>query len=77
MSTGVQSLDQVVKPTGMSGVYLTALRNIDLDALPAVIAGRPVTALAPHPHEEELIYLTTDHPETLAFLPDPYLDLRP
>ena len=45
--------------------------------MPATIDDRPVTAIAPHPHDDDLIYLTTEHPEALAFLPDPYVDLRP
>jgi hypothetical protein len=58
-------------------VYTIALCDFDIDALPAAIQGRPITAIAPHPHDPDQLYLTTAHPETLAFLPDPYIDLRP
>jgi len=77
MAFGVQHLDQRATPAGMNGVYLIALQDIDLDALPALIGERPITAVAPHPRDPDLLYVTTQHPESLAFLPDPYVDLRP
>jgi hypothetical protein len=76
MSTGIQSLDAYVQPAGFHGVYAVPMQHFDLDALPATIGGRPITAIAPHPRNEDLLYVTTEHPETLAFLPDPYVDLR-
>ena len=42
---------------------------------PLSIRGRRVTAIAPHPEADDLFYVTTGHPETLAFLPDPYVEL--
>ena len=77
MRTGVQHLDERVMPAGVCGVYVVAIRDIDIEALPALINGKPVTALAPHPGEDDLFYVTTEHPESLAFLPKPYIDLRP
>jgi len=77
MASGSQALDKFVKPAGLYGVYIVAMQYIDLENLPATIDDRPVTAIAPHPHDDDLIYLTTEHPEALAFLPDPYVDLRP
>ena len=76
MTAGTQPLDQRARPTGWHGVYVLALQDIDLDALPATIDGRPVTAFAPHPNDENLLYVTTEHPEALSFLPDPYVDLQ-
>ena len=72
-----QQLDKYATPAGSDGVYVVAIEKIDLDALPAMIGDRPITALAPHPNHDDLVYLTTGHPETLAFLPEPYVDLRP
>ena len=77
MTCGSQHLDNYVTPAGMHGVYVVPMHVIDLDALPVLIHGRPVTAIAPHPHDDDSYYLTTEHPEALAFLPDPYIDLRP
>jgi hypothetical protein len=62
--------------TGRRGVYIVPLHAIDLEALPARIEGRPITALAPHPDEEDYLYVTTGQPESLAFLGRPYVDLR-
>lgn len=39
------------------------------------VNGRPITAIAPHPHLDDLVYLTTGPPETLSFLPDPYVEI--
>ena len=77
MVSVIQQLDQHVERSGTRGVYIVAIQNLDLDALPAMINGRPVTAIAPHPRDEDRLYVTTEHPEALAFLPDPYMDLRP
>jgi|GEM_PF-1653358 len=77
MGNGVQHLDAYVRPAGVNGVYIVPMSALDLDALPALVGGRPITAIAPHPRDEDLYYVTTEHPETLAFLPDPYIDLRP
>ena len=77
MVSVIQQLDQHVERSGTRGVYIVAIQNLDLDALPAMINGRPITAIAPHPHDEDRFYVTTEHPEALAFLPDPYIDLRP
>ena len=76
MTVSAQNLDNLVKPAGPRGVYIIAIQDFDLDMLPAVIHGRPITALAPHPRQENLLYITVEHPETLGFLPDPYIDLR-
>ncbi len=44
-------------------------------ALPTV-NGRPITALAPHPQLDDLVYVTTGTPDALAFLPDPYVEIE-
>ena len=77
MTTDVQKAIPGVRPIGRAGIYLATAGALDLDARPLTIDGRPVNALAPHPSDHHLVYLTTGHPETLAFLPDPYIDLRP
>ena len=43
---------------------------------PPTVNGRPITALAPHPQLDDLIYVTTGAPDALAFLPDPYVELE-
>jgi hypothetical protein len=45
-----------------------------LDDAPPTVNGRPVTAVAPHPELDDLTYVTTGHPESLSFLPDPYVE---
>lgn len=42
---------------------------------PPTVNGRPITALAPHPQLDDLVYVTTGTPDALAFLPDPYVEL--
>ena len=75
MALGAPNLDQVAQETGLAGVFVVPLGAIDLDAGPLSLGGRSVTAIAPHPQADDLLYVTTDHPETLSFLPDPYLEL--
>jgi hypothetical protein len=75
MGLGAPNIDQFVQPTGLAGVYVVPLGAVDLDAGPWSIEGRRVTAIAPHPEAEDLLYATTGHPETLSFLPDPYVEL--
>ena len=43
---------------------------------PPTVNGRPITALAPHPQLDDLVYVTTAAPDALAFLPDPYVELE-
>lgn len=45
------------------------------DDSPPTVNGRPVTAVAPHPEFDDLLYAATGHPEALSFLPDPYVEL--
>ncbi len=76
MAAGTQALDSVVQPEGIEGVYVVATLDVDLEALPLSIGGRKVTAVGPHAVVDDLLYLTTEHPETLSFLPDPYIELE-
>ena len=62
-------------PAGVAGVFLTDTRALAGQPYPWLIDGRPVRALAPHPQQPDLVYLTTEHPETLAFLPDEYTEI--
>jgi len=75
MALGAPNLDQFAQDTGLAGVFVVPLGAVDLDAGPLSIRGRQVTAIAPHPEADDLFYVTTGHPETLAFLPDPYVEL--
>lgn len=75
MHPGNHQLEKVVIPTSQPRVYLVAVAEIDPGGPPLLIDGRPVTAVAPHPEREDLVYLTTDVPETLDFLPDPITEL--
>lgn len=47
----------------------------DTLAIPTV-NGRPITAIAPHPDLDDLVFVTTGPPDALAFLPDPYLEVE-
>lgn len=76
MALGSVALDDFAQPAGMAGVYLLPREEFDWDSGPPTIDERPVTAVAPHPDADDLLYLTTEHPETLAFLPDPVVELR-
>nr|QDY92652.1 hypothetical protein fos2004AM_00021 [uncultured Planctomycetota bacterium] len=62
------------EPAGMQGVYLVPIELLEQHTLPWFINGRPVRAWAPHPEHEDLLYLTTEHPELLSFLPEPYVE---
>lgn len=75
MALGGLNLDKVVQETGLNGVFIVPIGAIDIDRGPWSIRGRRVRAIAPHPDDDDLFYVTTRHPETLAFLPDPYLEL--
>ncbi len=56
------------------GVYLLTVETLQKHRPPWLIDDRPVRAIAPHPDRDDLLYLTVEHPETLAFLPDPYVE---
>jgi len=75
MALGGSNLDQLAQDTGLASVFVVPLGAVDLDAGPLSIRGRRVTAIAPHPEADDLFYVTTGHPETLSFLPDPYVEL--
>ncbi len=62
-------------PAGMAGLYLVSTSELARQGLPGRVDNRPIRAWAPHPEDDELVYVTTEHPETLAFLPDPYIEL--
>mgnify|MGYP001343352901 FL=1 len=64
-----------LQPTGMLGVYVVATVDFARYAADGRINQRPIRAWAPHPDHDDLVYLTTEHPETLAFLPDPYVEV--
>lgn len=67
-----QTFDDFALPGGTHDVYIIPRVYIDPDADIFFVNGRPVTAFAPHPAVDDLLYLTTGHPETLSFLPDDY-----
>ena len=69
MAAGSQNIDGQATPAGMYGVYVIAVHALDLDALPALIDGKPITAIAPHQHDDDRFYVTTEHPEALGFAP--------
>ncbi len=60
--------------TKIPGVYLAASNALADAPAGALIDGKPIRAYAPHPEFDQLIYVTTEHPDTLAFLPDAVLD---
>ena len=42
----------------------------------ATVNGRPITAVAPHPDLDDLVFVTTGPPDSLSFLPDPYVEIE-
>ncbi|MBP9027279.1 MAG: hypothetical protein KBH81_14175 [Phycisphaerae bacterium] len=77
MTCAEQNLDAIAVPTGVTGVYVAPLPALDFENPPPLLRGRPITAIAPHPQHDDRYYVTTEHPDALAFLPDPYIDLLP
>lgn len=76
MAAAGRDITNRAMPAGMHGIYVVLVQEIDWDEQPLLIRGRPITALAPHPEDDQRYYVTTEHPEALAFLPDPFVDLR-
>jgi hypothetical protein len=77
MAYAAQNLEKIAIPVGLNGVYVVPLPALNFENAAPLLHGRPITAVAPHPHDDDRCYVTTEHPETLAFLPDPYIDLLP
>ncbi|MBL8879823.1 MAG: hypothetical protein JNG88_11950 [Phycisphaerales bacterium] len=69
-----QTFDSFAQSGGFGGVYVVPLAYIDPTADIYFVEGRVVTAIAPHPTVDELVYVTTGHPATLSFLPDEYFE---
>lgn len=67
-----QTLDVFALPGGFPGVYVVPRLVFDLDADIHFVNGLPISAFAPHPVVDDLLYVTTGHPESLSFLPDGY-----
>lgn len=70
-----QTFDTFAQSGGSSDVFMIPLVYIDPDADLFFLNGRVVTAMAPHPTVDDLVYATTGHPELLSFLPDGYWEL--
>lgn len=66
---------ELPEPAGMPGVYLLPIELLRQYPPPWLIDDRPVRAWALHPERDDLLYLTTEHPESLAFLPDAYVEV--
>jgi hypothetical protein len=69
------AIDVFVRPAGAAGVYVAAADDIAAIGGRMTIGGRRVTAVAPHPRIDDLVYLTIGHPESLAFLEDDYVEV--
>jgi len=65
-----------LEPAGAGGVFVLPVEELNKYALPWVIDDRPVRALAPHPDRDDLVYLTIEHPEVLAFLQTPITEIE-
>lgn len=70
-----QAFDSFAQSGGSSGVFVVPLVYIDPTADLYFVEGRAVTAIAPHPTVDELVYVTTGHPAMLGFLPDDYFEI--
>ena len=76
--------DIQAEPVLDADVFVIAMDDLpqtDLSATgdgvpPPTVNGRPITAVAPHPQLDDLVYVTTGPPDALAFLPDPYVELE-
>jgi hypothetical protein len=64
-----------LEPAGMIGLYVVPTADFVRYAAAGRIDERPIRAWAWHPEHDDLIYVTTEHPETLAFLPEPYIEV--
>lgn len=73
----MSKLDDVAAPAGICGVYVAPREHVVVNGSPATIDGRPVTAVAPHPRDEQMVFVTTENPEMLGFLPDGYWVIDP
>ncbi len=67
--------DATPEPAATAGVYLVAAAELFAAAPPWSIAGRPVRAFAPHPDIADVLYVTTEHPETLGSLSDGHIEV--
>lgn len=65
---------QAPVPAGVAGVYLLPADALWAQGPPWLIEGRPVRAWALHPERADLVYVTIGHPESLTFLPEPYVE---
>ena len=76
MAIGSSSpLDSAAQATVIRGVYLVPTSALNPDDRVYFIDGRPVTAIAPHPTLADMLYMTTEHPDLLSFLPDGYVEV--
>ena len=76
MAAAASELDDVARSSGIEGVFVVALADVDFEIRPLKIGHEIVTAYAPHPTADDLVYLTNRHPEMLSHLPDPYVELN-
>ena len=75
MTGSTQSIDAFVAPTAAAQVYVGPALDLDTAVLPLMIHNRIVTAVGFDPQREDVLYFTTDHPETLRLVTDDYREL--
>ena len=61
-------------PANPAGIYVVPIEELNKYAPPWFIEGRPIRAMAAHPEYDDLVYLTTEAPDSLAFLPGQYVE---
>ncbi len=79
-----EPLEALAQPSGLPDVFMIQLASqADINDLfddlppPPTLFGRPITAVAPHPELEDVVYVTTGPPEALLFMPDAALIFPP
>ncbi len=75
MSETMQRTCMPIEPCDVDGVYAAPAAARDPDVEPRLIDNRPVQAMAPHPDDPDRVIITAEHPDTLDYLPDPYIEL--
>ncbi len=60
---------------GQPGVYIVPVDSLSAADASWTIVRRPIRAWAPHPDIDDLVYVTTEAPDTLGFLPGPVYEL--
>ena len=73
--TGVPVVDEDIFLLSREELFVVGDSSEMAGEPPPTVNGRPITAVAPHPDLDDLVYVSTGPPDTLSFLPDPYVEI--